>query len=118
ENGIDLGALSPSGPHGRIVAEDVAAAIAHKAPAHAAPALARGASANRVKALYEPGSYEEVPLDGMRKTIAARLMEAKQTIPHFYLTADVMLERVLAVRSEASTLVGADGGKPSINDFV
>jgi pyruvate dehydrogenase E2 component (dihydrolipoamide acetyltransferase) len=86
-------------------------------------ARAAGPSAASVKALYEPGSYEEVPLDAMRRTIAARLMEAKQTVPHFYLSADVTIERLIAVREEANgaALKDADG-KPSfrlsLNDFV
>jgi pyruvate dehydrogenase E2 component (dihydrolipoamide acetyltransferase) len=135
ENGIDLGALSPSGPHGRLVARDVESALAKlgRTPVSAvasssavrdatakdaAPALARGPGADRVKALYAPGSYEEVPLDGMRRTIASRLMEAKQTIPHFYLTGDVTLERVMTVRAEMNATAGEDAPKLSINDFV
>src|SRR5882672_3958118 len=95
--GIDLAQLKPSGAHGRLSARDVESAIgAPTVPA----ARAAGPSAARVKALYEPGSYEEVPLDAMRRTIAARLMEAKQTIPHFYLNADVTIERLIAVREE------------------
>ncbi len=119
--GIDLGRITPSGPRGRIVARDVAAAIAagggHLARGPAAPAP------DRIKALYEPGSYEEIALDGMRRTIAARLIEAKQTIPHFYLTADVVIERLNAVREEANAAaLPDDAGKPtfrlSINDFI
>ncbi len=116
--GIDLTRLPPSGAHGRILARDVESAIG-------APAVrpAAGATAAKVKALYEPGSYEEVPLDMMRRTIAARLIEAKQTIPHFYLSADVTIERLIAVREEAnaSAIKNADGDpafKLSVNDFV
>jgi len=118
--GIDLAQLKPSGAHGRLTARDVESAIgAPTAPA----ARATGPSAAKVKALYEPGSYEEVPLDAMRRTIAARLMEAKQTIPHFYLTADVTIERLIAVREEANAAAAQDAdGKPSfrlsLNDFV
>jgi pyruvate dehydrogenase E2 component (dihydrolipoamide acetyltransferase) len=120
EAGIDLGSLSPSGPHGRIVARDVenAATKAGKSFAPAAPALARGADANRVKAMFAPGSYEEVPLDAMRRTIAARLVEAKQTVPHFYLTGDVSIERINAVRAEVNENRAQDGVKISINDFI
>ncbi len=123
--GIDLGSLSPTGPHGRIVARDVAAAMASK-PAGAA-ALARAPSANEVTALYRGVPYEEVPLDGMRRTIATRLVQAKQTIPHFYLTADVEIGRLLALREEAnaaahnpSPLAGEAGAsfKLSVNDFI
>src|SRR6202012_2453976 len=87
ENGIDLSGLKGSGPHGRIVAADVEGAIA-RGGGHAAPA-ATGMSSSQVKALYQGVEFDEVPLDGMRATIARRLVEAKQTIPHFYLTADV-----------------------------
>jgi pyruvate dehydrogenase E2 component (dihydrolipoamide acetyltransferase) len=119
--GIDLKRLSPSGAHGRILARDVETAIGSDVAA-AAPA-ARGISAAKVKALYEPGSYEEVPLDAMRRTIAARLIEAKQTIPHFYLTADLTIERLLEIREEANAaaLKDADGKsafKLSVNDFI
>ncbi len=67
-----------------------------------AAALAEGPSAAEVKALYAPGSYEEVPLDAMRRTIATRLTQAVQTIPHFYLTADIAIDRLLALREEAN----------------
>ena len=121
EAGIDLLRVAPSGPHGRIVARDVASAIA----ADAGP-LARGPAApspERIKALYEPGSYEEIPLDSMRRTIAARLIEAKQTIPHFYPTADVTIGRLNAQREEANAAaLPDDAGKPafrlSVNDFI
>jgi pyruvate dehydrogenase E2 component (dihydrolipoamide acetyltransferase) len=98
ERGIDLTRISGSGPHGRIVASDVEKA----GPAAAPAARASGASAAQVKALFEGIAYEEVPLDGMRATIAKRLIEAKQTIPHFYLTADIEIGRLLALREEAN----------------
>jgi len=117
ERGIDLSRVTGSGPHGRIVARDVEKA------APAAPALATGASAAQVKALYEGIAYEEVPLDGMRATIARRLVEAKQTIPHFYLTADMEIDRLIAMREEANAAApaGADGEpafRLSLNDFI
>jgi pyruvate dehydrogenase E2 component (dihydrolipoyllysine-residue acetyltransferase) len=121
EAGIDLTGIAPSGPHGRIVARDVeAAAAAHSGRLARSPATP---SPDRIKALYEPGSYEEIPLDSMRRTIAARLIEAKQTIPHFYLTADVAMERLNAVREEANATALRDrAGEPawrlSINDFI
>jgi pyruvate dehydrogenase E2 component (dihydrolipoyllysine-residue acetyltransferase) len=118
ERGIDLSRISGSGPHGRIVAHDVESA----AP-HAAPAQATGASSAQVKALYEGIAYEEVPLDSMRRTIATRLVEAKQTIPHFYLTADLDAGRLIAVREEANAAAPKDkDGQPlfklSLNDFI
>jgi pyruvate dehydrogenase E2 component (dihydrolipoamide acetyltransferase) len=118
--GIDLTRLKPSGAHGRLLARDIESAIG--APTLPA-ARAAGPTAARVKALYDAGSYEEVPLDGMRRTVAARLIEAKQTIPHFYLSADVTIERLIAVREEANSAALKDAdGKPSfklsVNDFV
>jgi len=121
EAAIDLTGIVPSGPHGRIVARDVETALAARADT-----LARSPAApspDRIKALYEPGSYMEIPLDSMRRTIAARLVEAKRTIPHFHLAADVAIERLNAVREEANaTALRDDSGKPafrlSINDFI
>jgi len=117
ERGIDLSRVTGSGPHGRIVASDVERA------APAAPALATGASAAQVKALYTDTPYEEVPLDSMRRTIAKRLIEAKQTIPHFYLTADMDAGRLIAMREEANAAAPKDkDGQPafklSLNDFI
>ncbi|MGH6790508.1 MAG: dihydrolipoamide acetyltransferase family protein [Pseudolabrys sp.] len=118
ERGIDLSRVSGSGPHGRIVASDVERA----APARAA-AMATGAGAAQVKALYDGVAYEEVPLDSMRATIARRLVEAKQTIPHFYLTSDIDIGRLLAMREEANASAPKDkDGNPafklSLNDFI
>jgi pyruvate dehydrogenase E2 component (dihydrolipoamide acetyltransferase) len=122
EAGIDLSRIAPSGPHGRIVARDVESAVAARAKAPAAlPASLPSPSPDRVIALYEPGSFEEIPLDSMRRTIAARLTEAKQTIPHFYLTADIDLDRLNALRAEANAATLPDGAavaKISINDFI
>ena len=120
ERGIDLTRVRGSGPHGRIVARDVESAAA-AAPARA---IAAGATAAQVKALYEGTVYEEVPLDGMRATIARRLVEAKQTIPHFYLTADLEIDRLIALREEANAAApqgqarAASAFKLSLNDFI
>src|SRR6266571_6825865 len=117
EAGIDLSQLRGSGPRGRIVARDIADAprARHEPPAG-------GAGATEIKALYEAGSYQEVPLDGMRRTIAARLTQA-QTIPHFYLTADVDIGRLIALREDANNAAAKDrDGNPafklSVNDFI
>ena len=116
EAGIDLSRLRGSGPHGRIVASDIT-----EAPRPSRP-LAEGPGAGEIKALYAPDSYEEVPLDGMRRTIATRLTQAA-TVPHFYLTADIEIDRLIALREEANAAAAKDkDGKPlfklSVNDFV
>ncbi|WP_439499964.1 pyruvate dehydrogenase complex dihydrolipoamide acetyltransferase [Bosea sp. (in: a-proteobacteria)] len=135
--GLDLGKVQGSGPHGRIVERDIEAAkqggAAKAAPAvapGAAPAagkpaaapLAAGPADEQVKKLFEPGSYEEIPHDGMRKTIARRLTEAKQTIPHFYVTLDCELDALLKLRAELNAAAPEKDGKPayklSVNDMV
>jgi pyruvate dehydrogenase E2 component (dihydrolipoyllysine-residue acetyltransferase) len=131
EGGIDLATVSPSGPHGRIVARDVEAAAraapkaAPRPAAAAAPgvALATGPSAEEVKAIYRDVPFQEMPLDGMRRIIASRLVQAKQTIPHFYLTADVEIGRLITLREEANAAAPKDNdGKPafklSLNDLI
>jgi pyruvate dehydrogenase E2 component (dihydrolipoamide acetyltransferase) len=116
ERGIDLAQVKGSGPHGRIVAADVEDAQPRAA---AAPS---GANAAQVKALYEGVAYEEVQLDSMRATIARRLVEAKSTIPHFYLTADLEIGRLIAMREEANAAAPKKDGeaafKLSLNDFI
>ncbi len=117
ERGIDLSRISGSGPRGRIVASDV------EKSAPPAAAMATGASAAQVKALYDGIAYQEVPLDSMRATIAKRLIEAKQTIPHFYLTADIEIGRLSEMREEANAAAPKDkDGNPafklSLNDFI
>jgi pyruvate dehydrogenase E2 component (dihydrolipoamide acetyltransferase) len=119
EAGIDLSRVAGSGPHGRIVARDLEAQGARAARA----AGSAGPTADQIKALYRDAPYEELPLDGMRRTIATRLVEAKQTIPHFYLTADVDIGRLLALREEANAAAPRDAaGEPafrlSVNDLI
>jgi pyruvate dehydrogenase E2 component (dihydrolipoamide acetyltransferase) len=127
EKGIDLTTLRGSGPHGRIVKADVdgakagaatpAAPTAVAAPPPAA-AASTGPSASVIEKLYEGREYEEVALDGMRKTIAARLTEAKQTIPHFYLRRDVQLDNLMAFRAQLNAQLESRGVKLSVNDFI
>ena len=123
QGGIDPAKISPSGPHGRITARDVeAAARAAPRPATAA-APAEGPSADAVRAIYRDVPFREVPLDGMRKTIATRLVQAKQTIPHFYLTADVEIGRLITLREEANAAAAKDKDgktvfKLSLNDLI
>ncbi|MFG1371339.1 pyruvate dehydrogenase complex dihydrolipoamide acetyltransferase [Xanthobacter oligotrophicus] len=138
DKGIDLAALAGSGPHGRIVARDLegakpgakpaAAPAATAAPAPAAApapkaAVASAPGAEQVKAMFEAGSYEEVQLDGMRKTIARRLVESEQVTPTFFLTVDCDLDDLMSLREQVNANAGKDkDGKPtyrvSVNDFI
>ncbi|AHD00843.1 pyruvate dehydrogenase complex dihydrolipoamide acetyltransferase [Leisingera methylohalidivorans] len=130
DKGLDLSQITGSGPKGRIVKADVesakpqaaaAAAKAGAAPAAAAPAAAApatGPSADMVARMYEGREFEEVKLDGMRKTIAARLTEAKQTVPHFYLRRDIQLDALLKFRGELNKQLEGRGVKLSVNDFI
>ncbi len=128
ERGLDLTQLKGSGPHGRIVKADLEgqSIAAASAPATAAPEVAAkptpvaaaGPSADVIAKIYADRSYEEVPLDGMRKTIAARLTEAKQTIPHFYLRRSVNLDPLLAFRETLNQQLEKRKVKLSVNDFI
>lgn len=133
EAGLDLKAVSGSGPKGRVVKSDIekavstggakpAQAAAPAAAAAPAPALAKGASDEAVLKLFEAGSYDLVPHDGMRKTIAKRLQESKQTIPHFYVSVDCELDALLALRAQLNDAAprkeGAPAYKLSVNDMV
>ena len=80
--------------------------------------MASGPAADAVKRMYEDRAYEEIPLNGMRKTIAARLTEAKQSIPHFYLRRDIKLDALMKFRSELNGKLEARGVKLSVNDFI
>ncbi len=133
EAGIEIGAIAGSGPRGRVVKSDIEAAKAGKgalkpassaAPA-AAPvsAPAAGMSRQQVTSLYPEGSYDLVPNDGMRKVVAARLTESKQTVPHFYLTLDCKIDALLEAREQINAAAPkSKDGKPeyklSVNDFV
>jgi pyruvate dehydrogenase E2 component (dihydrolipoamide acetyltransferase) len=131
DKGLDLSAITGSGPRGRIVKADVegataapkaaapaAAAEAPKAAAPAAAAVATGPSTEAVLKMYEGRQFEEKKLDGMRKTIAGRLTEAKQTIPHFYLRRDIKLDALLKFRSQLNKQLEGRGVKLSVNDFI
>ncbi|SFV31920.1 pyruvate dehydrogenase E2 component (dihydrolipoamide acetyltransferase) [Devosia crocina] len=125
EAGIDLSSIAGSGPKGRVVKSDVEAAKSGKGAAKSAAgaAPATGMSKNQVMALYEEGTYEVVPNDGMRKVVAARLTESKQTVPHFYLTLDCKIDALMAAREQinATAPKGKDGKpafKLSVNDFI
>ncbi|MEM7732663.1 MAG: pyruvate dehydrogenase complex dihydrolipoamide acetyltransferase [Pseudomonadota bacterium] len=129
QKGLDLTQITGSGPHGRIVKADVDTAEARpQGRDKAAPKAERAATAasappagmptDTVLAMYQDRDVEEVSLDGMRKTIAARLTEAKQTIPHFYLRRDIKLDALLKFRSDINAQLEARGVKLSVNDFI
>ncbi|MDR4306484.1 pyruvate dehydrogenase complex dihydrolipoamide acetyltransferase [Chelatococcus sambhunathii] len=134
EAGVDIGSIAGSGPHGRVIKADVEEAKAsggakpaasakapEAAPAAKAPAPA-GASDEAIKKLFPEGSFEEVPHDGMRKTIARRLTEARQTVPQFYLTVDCEIDALLSLREQINASAPEKDGKPafkvSVNDMV
>jgi pyruvate dehydrogenase E2 component (dihydrolipoamide acetyltransferase) len=135
EAGLDLGQVRASGPHGRVIARDVTAAkegrglraAAAAGPAAtaagAAPMIAPAMSDQQIRALYEDGSYDVIPHDGMRRTIAQRLTASAQTVPHFYLTVDCDIGKLLDAREEINAAAPkGEGGKSayklSVNDFV
>jgi pyruvate dehydrogenase E2 component (dihydrolipoamide acetyltransferase) len=127
--GIELARINGSGPHGRVIARDVEGAKSGKglkAPAAApagAPSIAPSMSDKQIRALFEEGSYEVIPHDGMRRTIAQRLTASVQTVPHFYLTMDCNIGKLVEAREEINAAAPKDkDGKPtyklSVNDFV
>ena len=123
QKGIDLAALKGSGPHGRVVLKDVENAKPGAAPAAKSAGMPQGMSDEAVLKLFEPGSYDLVPHDGMRKTIARRLTESKQTVPHFYVTVDCVLENLLPLRERLNQQAPRDkddkpAWKVSVNDFI
>ncbi|WP_050419645.1 pyruvate dehydrogenase complex dihydrolipoamide acetyltransferase [Bradyrhizobium tropiciagri] len=130
EAGIDLSRIAGTGPHGRVIARDVDDAKSGKglkapaaAPAAAGPSIAPSMSDKQILALFEPGSYEVVPHDGMRRTIAQRLTASVQNVPHFYLTIDCDIGKLLAAREEINAAAPKDKEKKplykiSVNDFV
>ena len=126
QKGLDLTGITGSGPHGRIVKADVEGAEPSTAPKKetAKPAdstqasVSSSPSADVVAGMYEGRAYEVVTLDGMRRTIAARLTEAKQTVPHFYLRREIRLDALLTFRAELNAKLEARGVKLSVNDFI
>jgi len=130
DKGIDLSTIAGTGPNGRIVKADVLSASASPKAAVVATAsftqgqtataapVATGASSDAVKKLYEGRDYSEVSLDGMRKTIAARLSESKQTIPHFYLRRDINIDALISLRAMVNKDLSERNVKLSVNDFI
>ena len=120
DKGVDLASMSGTGPRGRIVKADVERAKAGAAaPKEAGTvSLAQSDSADQVMAMYQDREYEEVGLTGMRKIVASRLTQAKQTIPHFYLRRSIQIDKLLALRSEMNAGLADSGIKISVNDFI
>jgi len=129
EASIDIAEVSGSGPHGRVVRADIEAVKSGRAPraapagAPSQPTVPLGQSDAQIMRLYEPGSYEVVPHDNVRRIVARRLVEAKQTIPHFYLTIDTEIDALLALRAQINDAAPQDAdGKPqwkvSVNDLI
>ncbi|MBK0329449.1 pyruvate dehydrogenase complex dihydrolipoamide acetyltransferase [Rhodobacteraceae bacterium F11138] len=132
DKGLDLSQITGSGPRGRIVKSDVEAAGTDAKPRDQAPAnqtapaqttapetsAATGPAAETVLRMYEDRDFEEIALNGMRKTIAARLTEAKQSIPHFYLRRDIRIDALLKFRAELNAQLSARNVKLSVNDFI
>jgi pyruvate dehydrogenase E2 component (dihydrolipoamide acetyltransferase) len=137
EAGVEIGMIQGSGPHGRVIERDVRAAMAGggakagpaaaaapaTATAPAKPPAPTAPSDAQVKALFEPGSYEEIPHDNMRRTIARLLTEARQTVPQFYLTMDCEIDALLKLREQVNAAAPKDkDGKPawkvSVNDMA
>jgi len=129
--GLDIARIAGTGPHGRVIAHDVeaaksgGAALRAPAPSPVAPGIApvQAPSDDKIRALFEPGSYDVVPHDNIRKIIAQRLVLAKQTIPHFYLTISCTIDKLLSAREDINvTAPKGPDGKPtwklSVNDFV
>jgi pyruvate dehydrogenase E2 component (dihydrolipoamide acetyltransferase) len=125
QSGIDLSKVQGSGPGGRIVKADVAkaptasiAAAPIAAAPSAAPAVAVPSAAPTIYAPPPDVPYDEVKLPGMRKVIAKRMTESKTTVPHFYLTIDVEMDKLMKVRAELNSKLEKQGVKLSVNDFV
>ena len=115
---LDLNSISGSGPYGRIVKADVEVSISLPSKDTMTKTMAKSASSETVKSLYKERVFTEIELDGMRKVIANRLTEAKQTIPHFYLRKSVNLDKLLKIRTEMNEGLADKGTKISVNDFI
>ena len=125
QKGLDLASVTGSGPHGRIVKADVEAAQPGQAKAASAAAVAAEpapAPPRQAQSLEQmgiaPGTYDLIPLDGMRKTVARRMTESFRDVPHFPLTIDIELDNLLAARAKINALLDKEGVKVSVNDMV
>ncbi|MBA3811098.1 MAG: pyruvate dehydrogenase complex dihydrolipoamide acetyltransferase [Caulobacteraceae bacterium] len=119
--GVDLTTVKGSGPHGRIIRRDVEGLKGAPAPAPAGPATAPEAP-RQARSLEQmgiaPGSYDLIPLDGMKKTVARRMTDSFRDVPHFPLSIDLEIEALLAARAKINALLEKDGAKVSVNDLV
>ena len=121
--GLDLKAIAGSGPHGRVIKADVDAARGKaSSSAMATEDKPVSAPARQAQSLEQqgiaPGSYDLIPLDGMRKTIARRMTDSFRDVPHFPLTIDVEIDALLAARVKINAMLEKDGVKVSVNDLV
>jgi len=125
EKGVDLGSISGSGPHGRIVKTDIldvnVSSVDTNQESLANPILrtnVQQASGSSITNLYADREFKEIPLNSMRKTVATRLTEAKQNIPHFYLRKEAKIDELLQVRARLNAHLAEKNNKLSINDFI
>ncbi|XP_062867580.1 dihydrolipoyllysine-residue acetyltransferase component of pyruvate dehydrogenase complex, mitochondrial [Trichomycterus rosablanca] len=122
EKGIDLAQVAGTGPDGRVTKKDIENFVPAKAAptpvAPAAPGLARAPAAAPAVAAVPTGTFTDIPISNIRKVIAQRLMQSKQTIPHYYLSVDINMDQVLELRKELNEEVKKDNIKLSVNDFV
>ncbi len=120
--GLDLKTLKGTGPHGRIVKRDVEAAGKGGAQPAAAAAAANAAEPRKAQSLAQmgipDGSYDLIPLDGMKKAVARRMVDSVQNVPHFPLFIDVEIDQLMAVRAKVNKMLEPQGIKVSVNDFV
>ncbi|WP_235562910.1 biotin/lipoyl-containing protein, partial [Brevundimonas sp. Root1423] len=122
QNGVDLKAVKGTGPHGRIVKRDVEGAKGGAQAPAASTAPAPAGEVRKVQSLAQmgipDGSYDLIPLDGMRKAIARRLTDSFRDVPHFPLTIDCEIDGLLASRARVNAMLEKSGVKVSVNDFV
>ena len=115
---VDLANIKGSGPYGRIVKADVQSNNVNASEKTPITQITSSVTSETIKTMYKDREFAEIPLDGMRKVIANRLTEAKQTIPHFYLRKSVNLDKLLIIRSEMNAGLIDQGIKISVNDFI
>ena len=125
EKGLNLESISGSGPHGRIVKNDILSfsvsspnKVQENFTSTKAKPVVNHGSHSSIETLYADREFKEIPLNGMRKTVASRLTEAKQNVPHFYLRKEIIIDELLIVRSRMNEHLANTNSKLSINDFI